>query len=142
MSLRPEYAELFLRGEKWVEFRRRFSRRHVGATAVFYVSSPARKLAFAAKIARVNHAPVDTLWSDYASAGGVPKETFDSYFDGLQHGYAIEVKNVKPLPRCISLTEAKDKWPAFGPPQSFKALPSGSPLFELLDSSFLEEVSE
>ena len=133
MSLKPNYADLFLQGRKCVEFRRRFSKRHVGATAFFYVSSPVRSLAFVAEIGAVNHARTAELWSDYGDGGGVPKETFDSYFRGLEHGYAIEIKCVEPLPDGINLDKVRSRCPDFAPPQSFRMLKPDSPLLEILD---------
>lgn len=131
MSLKPEFADLCLKGKKQVEFRRRFSQKHVGATIVFYVSHPVRRFLFTAVIASIEHAKTKTLWSTYKDAGGIRRADFNRYFTGVEHGFAINLNNINPLPQQTSLDCARATCPEFRPPQSFKVLEADSPLLQL-----------
>ena len=132
MSLKPHFAELFLSGRKTVEFRRQFSGQHAGSRAVFYVSSPVRSFVFSAVATKVDHATTSQLWSEYRAPGGVRKETFDEYFRGTQHGYAIVFERVEPFAEPLPLDSARAQLPDLRPPQSFMRVDSASPLLRML----------
>ncbi len=133
ISLRPKFAELVLKGRKTIEFRRKFSTRYRGATAVFYVTHPVRQFLFSATIAAVEHAHTKTLWSNYRTEGAVAKDAFEDYFSGTEQGFAIRLENVTELPTALELNDAKRLCPQFRPPQSFQTLPPESPLLRALD---------
>ncbi|HAU36312.1 MAG TPA: hypothetical protein DCX07_01160 [Phycisphaerales bacterium] len=133
MSLRPEFAELMLRHRKTVEFRRKFSTKHVGARVIFYVTHPVRQFLFMATIANVDHRPKKQLWTTHRAEGGVSKELFDHYFSGMENGYAIRLDNLQPIPNQLYLRDAQRVCPALRPPQSFQALEPQSPLLRALD---------
>ena len=132
MSLKPQFAELILEGKKSVEFRRRFSPKHTGATVLFYVSNPVREFKFTARIASVEHKKTLELWSDFGHEGGVSKTTFDDYFRGLDRGYAIVLDRVSPVSHRLNLRQAQALLPGFRPPQSFQTIQSHSPLLRAL----------
>ncbi|MBW7989514.1 MAG: GNAT family N-acetyltransferase [Planctomycetes bacterium] len=133
MSLRPEFAELILQGRKTIEFRRKFSKKYEGATIVFYISRPLQQFMFTATITQVDHNQKKCLWSDYEQEGGISQTTFDKYFSGIDHGYAIHLSNVKTLPNQLALEQAKNVCPQLRPPQSFQRLGPKSPLLRVLD---------
>ena len=133
MSLRPEFAELILQGRKTVELRRKFSKKYEGATIVFYITQPVQQFMFTATITQVDHNQKKCLWSDYEQECGISQTTFDKYFSGIDHGYAIHLSNVKTLPNQLILEHAKKVCPQLRPPQSFQRLGSKSPLLRALD---------
>lgn len=123
MSLRPRYARLILEGRKSIEFRRRFSRRHVGARVLFYVSSPVQAYQFTATISAVRCSSPRELWVAHHRDGGVDEGTFDAYFAGAPHGYALALSKVRPLSRAVRLADALETCPELKPPQSYRTLP-------------------
>lgn len=132
MSLKPDFAELMLSGRKTIEFRRRFSRRHVGASIVFYVSSPVCRFLFTARISQIEHRRKEDLWSEFGERGGVSKETFERYFGGTDNGYAIGVDHLATVPQTLDLREAQAVMPQWRPPQSFQTIRPDSPLLRAL----------
>jgi len=138
MSLRPVFAEMMVRGEKTVEFRRRFSRGHAGAKVLFYVSNPVRAVMLCARIAHVDLIETEELWRTHRDRGGISRETFAEYFAGVDEGYALSLENVQPLKTPLSLQRLRKDWPEFHPPQAFSVLEAGSGLAEVLVNSFLE----
>ncbi len=132
MSIKPRFADLILQGLKLVEFRRSFSRKYEGATALFYVSKPVGSFMFTAKIAGAERASKGELWSSYGDQGGIGRDTFERYFDGRQGGYAVRLSDIRVLDPPIGLVEARELFPQLGPPQSFKTIRSEPALAEFL----------
>jgi predicted transcriptional regulator len=133
MSLRPEFAELILKGHKTVEFRRKFSKKYQGATIVFYITQPVKRFMFTATIAQVDHQPQSRLWETHKRHGGVSKELFDRYFVGTDFGYAIRLSDIQSIPNQLDLKRAQQIYPQLRPPQSFQRLDRSSPLMRALN---------
>ena len=133
MSLRPEFAEPIFQGRKTVELRRRFSKKYEGATIVFYITRPVQQFMFSATIAKVDHSQKKCLWDRYQQECGISQTVFDQYFHGTDHGYAIHLSNVKPIPNQLVLEHAKKVCPQLRQPQSFQILDPKSPLLRALD---------
>lgn len=133
MSLKPEFAQAFLRGEKTVEFRRRFSRRHVGRVVLFYVSKPVGAFAFKGRIENITRGLKEDLWATYNQLGGIGKDRFDAYFADIEYGYALEIGEVQPLRFPISAGAAKSACSQLTPAQSFKVLKRDEKLAKLMD---------
>jgi len=133
MSLRPEFAELILKGIKTVEFRRKFSKKYQGATIVFYITQPVKQFMFTATITQVDHQKKTRLWETHRHHGGISEALFDRYFSGTDFGYAIQLSNVQNIPNQLSLKSAQQIYPKLRPPQSFQRLERQSPLMRALD---------
>ena len=133
MSIRPEFADMILQGRKTIEFRRKFSEKYRGSTIVFYITSPVQQFMFTATISDVAHNEKKNLWRMYNKEGGVSQKVFDQYFSGTEHGYAIQLSNLKQLTNRLKLKHAKRFCPQLRPPQSFQILERKSPLVRALD---------
>jgi predicted transcriptional regulator len=98
LSVKPQFAEAILAGDKKFEFRRLLFKRDDVKTIVLYASS------------------LDELWETTCDGGGIERSYFDEYFEGRATGHALKVKRTRRYrsPLCLQ----KD----FGishPPQSF-----------------------
>ena len=133
MSLKPEFAEMILKGNKTVEFRRKFSKRYEGATIVFYITQPVKQFMFTATIVQVDHQQKSLLWNTHKAQGGISEDLFDRYFAGTEFGYAIQLSNVQNVPNKLSLERAQQISPQLRAPQSFQRLERTSPLMLALD---------
>jgi predicted transcriptional regulator/ribosomal protein S18 acetylase RimI-like enzyme len=133
MSIKPEFAERILRGDKEVEFRRRFSTKHIGQTVLFYVSKPIGSFMFTAKVRDVFKSRTAELWSSHHQKGAIDKDRFDGYFSGVSAGYALVLTDVFPLASPISLEEARRVSSELSPPQSFKRLRADANLIDFLN---------
>ena len=122
MSIKPKFAELVLKGQKTVEFRRRFSRRHAGSLVLFYVSSPVCAFQFTARISGVERSSAEDLWKRHHGEGGIDQATFDAYFEGSQSANAIQLSDIRPLRKPVRLAQALSSCGELRPPQSFKML--------------------
>lgn len=119
-SIHPGHADKILRGEKTVELRRKFTEEfEPGGLAMIYSTSPIKALTGVAKIRDVQRLKLPTLWKEHREKFCVRKNDFDTYFAGLERGYAIHLNEAQPLPRPIHLDELRVRC-GFAPPQSFQ----------------------
>lgn len=118
-SIKPDYCEKIVTGAKTVELRRRFPMSvPVGTTALIYATSPTRALLGIAEIGLVHRRTPEDIWASFSDRACIARKDFDNYFDGVEHGYAIELKRARPLRRALELSELRDRF-NFEPPQSF-----------------------
>lgn len=120
LSLRPEYAELLLGGQKTVELRRIRPRAPLGTAVLLYASSPQRELVGTCTVAAIGQATPDQIWRLHGSKTGICLTDFRRYFDGTTQAVAITVTNPRRFDQPISLPRLRSKWMDFQPPQSFR----------------------
>lgn len=137
-SIKPEYAGLIEQGEKFVEFRRRFSPHINSAKALFYVSHPVREIRFMADIYNIVRLEPTKLWEQFSNSAGVNFEGFNDYFKGTAKGSALILNNVRPLPRPLSLDHLRLKLQSFQPPQSYRVVEANDALCSLIPSFNVE----
>ena len=120
LSLRPEYAELLLTGEKTVELRRIRPRAPIGTEVLLYASSPQRELVGMCTVGAIGQADPTEIWKLHGSNTGIGRSAFRSYFRGASRAVAISVRNPTRLDRPIPLAQLRAEWVNFQPPQSFR----------------------
>lgn len=119
LSIRPQFAEKILAGTKTVELRRRFSEAvPPGAMACIYSTTPTRALTGMATISAVEKMSIPALWREYKAAAAIRRPEFDSYFQGVDLGYAILLTSPRAFQRPIPLSELRSICD-FEPPQSY-----------------------
>jgi predicted transcriptional regulator len=121
LSVKPQFAEAILAGNKTFEFRRALFRSADVTTVVLYASSPTCKVVGEFTIDEVLTLALNDLWKTTREGGGIARSYFDEYFEGRSTGHALKVKRTRRYraPLCLR----KD----FGishPPQSFRYLES------------------
>lgn len=121
LSIKPEFAEKILAGEKQYEFRRTTFRDAESVDCVYlYASSPVKQIVGAFTIQRVVEATPTELWELFGDQSGIEKrERFIDYFEGVETGYAIETDAVHRFRSPIDPNEMFDE---FVPPVSFHYL--------------------
>lgn len=125
MSVKPSFAQRILAGSKYIEIRKRFSRRWAGHKLVLYASYPLRAIVGEAMIDSVTTGPPADIWSRFESGIGCSKSDFDAYVRSADEIVAIELKNVVPFKEYISLRELSSLMrEKLIPPQSFLELTS------------------
>ncbi len=121
MSIRPQYAEKIFNRSKTVELRRIKPKFIQAGDLVFvYVSSPVKSLVGAFTVSSVTEKSLLSLWKNVKDYAGVSRNEFLNYFQDVDTGVAIFIKDVWLLPRQIRLAELKKEFKGFQPPQSFR----------------------
>lgn len=118
-SIKPEYSEKIISGEKTVELRRRFPQDvPAGTLALIYSTTPTRALTGVAEIGEVLKKSPSKIWDTFSSEACIRRNDFDTYFNGVENGFVIKLRNARPLRRAIDLAELRQRF-NFEPPQSY-----------------------
>jgi predicted transcriptional regulator len=122
ISVRPQYAELLLSGEKRIELRRTAPDVQAGALVLIYASSPVCALVGTAIVEDITVGSPRTIWTQARDEAAVTRAVFDAYFEGATLAVAIALDEVKRLRRPVPLRELRAGRAWFSPPQSFRYL--------------------
>ncbi len=105
LSIKPEYAEKILHGEKKYEFRRTIFKNPAIKKVVIYASSPVKKVIGEFEIECIISLDICKLWKKTMTYSGIDKTFYDSYFYGKEIGHAIKVKKAKRYSRYLDLED-------------------------------------
>ena len=119
ISIRPNFVEKILSGEKRLEFRRSWAAEQVDVL-VIYSSSPTQKLVAAVNVVNVIEGSPTALWElAKEKGGGVTRQLIYDYFKGKKTGFALEIADVLEFERAV---DPKVVFKDFIAPQSFRYL--------------------
>lgn len=116
LSIRPEFAELILNGQKRYEFRRVCFRNPEVQSVLIYATLPIGKIIGQFDIKEVISDSPSKVWKRTESFAGVTKSLFTNYFAGKAIAHALAVCNPKRFARPRELREII---PSGVAPQSF-----------------------
>lgn len=114
LSIKPEYVNKIFLEEKLYEYRRLIFKKKV-ETVVIYATSPIKKIVGEFKIVEILHETPERIWEITKDKSGIEKEKFFKYFNNLEKGYAIKIKEIKKYKDPLELVEFNIK----AAPQSF-----------------------
>ncbi len=116
LSIKPEYAEKILSGEKRFEFRRILPKNKEVKKVVIYATMPVGKVIGEFEIADFISAAPSLLWELTEEFSGISLTFFEDYFSGREVAHAIKVGDVKRYRKAKKLTDVLSHGT---PPQSF-----------------------
>lgn len=79
LSIKPEYVNKILWGNKKYEFRRRIWKRDI-KEALVYSGKPVQRITMAFKIDNIIEGPPQLLWDQYHEFAGISHDDFFKYF--------------------------------------------------------------
>lgn len=94
LPIKPKYCDEIKKGTKKYEFRRkRFSLN----TRIVYMYStvPVGKIVGTFEVKKIIEDTPKMLWAKFKDAAGIEEADFFSYFEGVETGFAIEIKNAQ-----------------------------------------------
>jgi predicted transcriptional regulator len=119
VSIRPEFASMFLMKQKKIELRKIRPNVSIGDYLIMYVSSPLKSVVAFGMIKKLIDTSPQDMWENYSSALGISKSFFDNYYVGKKRAIGIEVENIiKTEP--IHLYDIRVEIPDFQPPQVYR----------------------
>lgn len=95
LSIKPEYAEKILDGNKRYEFRRVVPKANGVTTVVIYATKPIGMVIGEFDIDGVLSEKPSALWAQTSKYSGISKKFFNEYFRGRDTGHAIKVKEAR-----------------------------------------------
>jgi predicted transcriptional regulator len=119
LSIKPEFVEKILSGEKRFEYRKAGFKRSDVRTAMIYSTSPVKKLVGEFDVEEVIYGSPDNIWKKTHAQSGITKTFFDSYFESRKTAVALRIGDVRAYDTPIAPEEIID---GFKAPQSFKYL--------------------
>lgn len=116
LSIKPQYVDKIVSGEKKYEFRKTIFKREQVDTIVVYSSGKVGKLIGEIKFKTILSDTPLNIWNKTKKEAGLSKEDFFDYFMNKNIAYAVKIESFKPYSRAVSIQE---KYPGVNPPQSF-----------------------
>jgi len=116
LSIKPEFAEKILNGQKGFEFRRTLFKDPSVAKVVIYASSPVCRVIGEFDVDGVLSLSMHALWRRTRREAGISWLVFSAYFLGKEECHAIRVANPVRYSEPKALSEAVG---LSRPPQSF-----------------------
>lgn len=135
ISIKPQYVEAIVEGQKVYELRRRKPHLDRGDLLFIYETSPCKKVTALVELDKIIDDSLDNLWEKVGERSAVNYDTFTDYFKGCKNGYALQLKNVKTYSNPLSLDELRMYAPDYTPPQFFHYLDEQHPLYACLTGS-------
>jgi predicted transcriptional regulator len=120
LSIKPEFADKIMSGEKRYEYRKTLHKHPNVQSALVYVTQPVGKLVCEFDISAIVKLSPAEMWKKTAAWSGISKEFFDSYFENRQYAFALQIGAVNKydVPR-----DPREVFDDFVPPQSFMYVP-------------------
>ena len=120
LSLKPEFAEMIISGDKTVELRRIRPRALPGTLVLVYASSPVMKLIGTCIVQEISVGTPREIWRIHGASTGVNRSGLVKYFHDTERGVAISVGTPKRFGHPIPLTRVREHLGDSLPPQSFR----------------------
>ncbi len=104
LSIKPEYVNKIVSGEKKYEFRKFHCREDVD-TIVIYATAPVKQVIGEVSITAVIEDAVDEVWKQTQPEGGITEKSFREYYKNKQVAVAYQLGEVTQYDKPISLSE-------------------------------------
>ena len=114
LSIKPEYVEKILSGEKKFEFRKRLTKVDV-ESLIIYATAPAMEVVAEVKVEGVLSCTKTKLWEETKSAAGITRAKYREYFNGSKVAYAFKLGEIMKYEPPKKLNDLG----VTAPPQSF-----------------------
>ena len=134
LSLKPQYAELILSGEKTVELRNRVIRMEPGTVIWIYATKPVGGIVALAELDSVVHDTPAEIWVRFEKEMCIDRAHFDSYINNRESVSALILSSVHKLKRSLTLDWIRRSIGSFQPPQFYSRLSLDDRLSSTLNS--------
>lgn len=114
LSIRPEYVDKIISGEKKYEYRTKVANSAI-KKIVIYATDPIKKVVAEAEVIMTLSIPTEQLWNYTKDQSGISKDFFDNYFQGRDRAYAYKLGKITVYEKPKELIEFNIK----RAPQSF-----------------------
>ncbi|MDY0903082.1 ASCH domain-containing protein [Pantoea agglomerans] len=116
LSIKPEYVDKILSGEKRFEFRKvSFSEQGI-TNVLIYATKPVGKLVGEFEVTNIHEGSPEFIWKLTKPFAGIEKKYFDSYYEGRNKAVAIAIGKVNVFETPMDLNSLGER---ITPPQSF-----------------------
>lgn len=114
ISIRPEYVDKILSGQKRFEFRKRRCAQEIDAI-IIYETAPVQLVVAEAEVVQIIKKTPQLLWEQTKDFAGIDKEFFDQYYNGTNIAIAYELGRVT----CYNPPRSLADYGIMNAPQSY-----------------------
>ncbi len=132
ISIKPNYVEKILSGEKTVELRTKRANLEPGTRMWIYSTLPKGEVKAQVTVEHVHTDSPCTIWEKYGDQIAITKEEFTAYVQNRESVSAIKINSVSQLSNSPTLKMIKKELGSFTPPQFFMRLRNNQSLYRLL----------
>jgi predicted transcriptional regulator len=132
ISLNPVFAERIISGSKTVELRRRRMHLEPRTRLWLYSTMPVGRFVATTTVVDVHHDVPESLWRRFWKRLGLSRSEYDQYCAGAEWLTAIELGEVVPLIRTLSLSDVRKAGPLFQPPRALMSVTPRDPVLQML----------
>ncbi len=132
ISIKPDFVEKILCGEKTVELRTRRVNVQPGTKMWIYSTLPKGEICALAQVEYVYTDQPDLIWKKYSSEIAISSEEYWEYVGNKDAVTIIKMGDVDSLEQGVTLQSIKKKISSFNPPQFFIRLQQNNPIRSLL----------
>lgn len=116
LSIKPEFVEKIISGEKKFEFRKSLPKREGITTVVVYSTMPVGKVVGEFKVKNTYSYDPEYLWEKTKEFSGITKNFFDEYFSARALAHAFEIDSFKLYDEPLVISDVLSSGT---PPQSY-----------------------
>ena len=122
LSLKPQYVDLILSGEKTVELRNRIVRMEPGTVIWIYATKPVGGIVALAELDSVVHDTPAEIWFRFEREMCIERAHFDLYINNRESVSALILSSVRRLKQSVTLDWIRRSIGNFQPPQFYSRL--------------------
>jgi len=93
LSIKPEFVDEIINGNKKYEYRKSIFKRKDISSVVIYATKPYGKVVGEFEIDNIIEDAPNNLWKQTKEFSGITKNFFNEYFKGKDTGFAIKIKD-------------------------------------------------
>ena len=120
ISVKQEYANKILSGEKTIELRKSKPNISKGDHVIIYSTSPVKAILGIAQVGDLLSYSPGKMWKLHSKDLGISRKDFINYYSDSQKSIGIVLRNITKYEYVIHLETIKKIAPKFSPPQTFK----------------------
>ncbi len=132
ISIKPNFVDKILCGEKTVELRTRRANIQPGTKMWIYSTLPRGEICAFASVEYVYTDTPESIWAQYSEEIAITEKEFWEYVGDRDAVSVIKMSQVDSVKSGVTLKKIKDKIGSFNPPQFFMRLTNNSPIRSLL----------
>lgn len=120
ISVKPEFADKIVRGEKTIELRKNKPSANPGDFVIIYSTLPVKSVIGFGIVKEIIEDTPQFMWNNHSEKLGIDNKRFDNYYCGMSKAVGIRIDSICKLKKPINLDEIKNLIPKFSPPQTYR----------------------
>jgi predicted transcriptional regulator len=120
ISIKPEYANKIINRQKTIELRKNRPNVQAGDYVLIYATVPVKAVIGFGKIKNLIDTSPENMWKSNADKLGINKDAYDKYYADSNRAIGIEISSICKFKIGFLLSEIKELFPKFSPPQTYR----------------------